>query len=411
MLHCISLVGSGSGRSGVLMSSNDTLATAFLQLRRWLFDEVLPLWHANGVDWENGGFHEKLDHDARMVASVPRRTRVVARQIYSFAAAGRMEWHGDWNSAVDHGALSLFEDCIKPDGLVISTYTVDKSATNQRFDLYDHAFALFALSELAQLSRYSDHAVSAASHMVKAMKECYLAPMGGWLDSDEGLNLLRSNPHMHLLEAFLALGSSTGMPCWLHEANRLVELALKLFVSPNTGALHEYFDLEWAPLADERGRIVEPGHQFEWSWLLRKWQAQTKLNNLPTENAAEKLCHIGENYGVTKVGLTIDELWDNLTPKVMTSRTWPQTERVKACLSQAELSTSTSTTRVWEDKAAQAIMGILRFAHPTGHRGLWYDRLLADGSAQIEPAPASSLYHIMCAAESTNNYLMQRQGC
>ena len=49
------------------------------------------------------------------------------------------------------------------------------------------------------------------------------------------------------------------------------------------------------------------------------------------------------------------------------------------------------------DKATQAIMGILRFAHPTGHRGLWYDRFLADGSVQIEPAPASSLYHIMCA--------------
>lgn len=390
------------------MSNSDTLAIAFLQLRRWLFDEALPLWHAQGVDWGNGGFHEKLDHDARAVAGIPRRTRVVARQIYSFAAAGRMGWHGDWNSAVDHGALSLFEDCIKSDGLVISTYTSDKSSTNQGFDLYDHAFALFALSELAQRGGYADHAANAASLMLKTMNVRYLAPMGGWLDSDEGLNLLRSNPHMHLLEAFLALGTSTGMPCWLDEANLLVKLALRFFVSPATGALHEYFDLEWSRLEDERGRIVEPGHQFEWSWLLRKWQAQTKLNDLAADAAAEKLCFIGENYGVTKAGLTFDELWDNLTPKLMTSRTWPQTERVKACLSQAEFATSRSTKRVWEDKATQAIMGILRFAHPTGHRGLWYDRFLADGSVQIEPAPASSLYHIMCAAEVTNDYLAQR---
>ena len=391
------------------MSNNDTLATAFLQLRRWLFDEVLPLWHAQGVDWEHGGFHEKLDHHAQAVAGIPRRTRVVARQIYSFAAAGRIGWLGEWKSAVDHGALSLFEDCIKSDGLVISTYTVDESSTNQGFDLYDHAFALFALSELAQHGRYANRATNAASLMLKTMNERYLAPMGGWLDSDEGLNLLRSNPHMHLLEAFLALGSSTGKPCWSDEANRLVKLALKFFVSPATGALHEYFDLGWAPLEGERGRIVEPGHQFEWSWLIRIWQAQTKWHDLATDAAAEKLCLIGENYGVTKAGLTFDELWDNLTPKEMTSRTWPQTERAKACLSQAEFATSTATRMVWEDKAAQAIMGILRFAHPTGHRGLWYDRLLADGSAQIEPAPASSLYHIMCAAEVTNDYLAQRQ--
>lgn len=391
------------------MSNNDTLATAFLQLRRWLFDEVLPLWHAQGVDWEHGGFHEKLDHHARAVAGIPRRTRVVARQVYSFAAAGRIGWLGGWKSAVDHGALSLFEDCIKSDGLVISTYTVDESSTNQGFDLYDHAFALFALSELTQHGRYANRATNAASLVLKTMNERYLAPMGGWLDSDEGLNLLRSNPHMHLLEAFLALGSSTGKPCWSDEANRLVKLALKFFVSPATGALHEYFDLEWSPLEGERGRIVEPGHQFEWSWLIRKWQAQTKSHDLATDAAAEKLCLIGENYGVTKAGLTFDELWDNLTPKVMTSRTWPQTERAKACLSQAEFATSTATRMVWEDKAAQAIMGILRFAHPTGHRGLWYDRLLADGSAQIEPAPASSLYHIMCAAEVTNDYLAQRQ--
>lgn len=385
------------------------LATAFLQLRCWLFDEVLPLWHAQGIDWENGGFHEKLDHDARMVANLPRRTRVVARQIYSFAAAGRMGWHGDWSSAVDHGAQSLFHDCIKPDGLVVSTYSADKKSINQSFDLYDHAFALFALSELAQRGNYSDRASNAASLMLKMMNRRHLAPKGGWLDSDEGINLLRSNPHMHLLEAFLALATSTGMACWLDEANRLVELSLKMFISPVTGALHEYFDLQWSPLSDERGQIVEPGHQFEWSWLLRQWQEKTKLSYLDTESVAEKLCHIGENCGVTKDGLVFDELWDNLAPKVMTSRTWPQTERVKACLSQAQIETSPSASEEWEGKAAQAIMSILRFAHPTGYQGLWYDRLLTDGSAKIEPAPASSLYHIMCAAEVTNNYLARRQ--
>jgi mannose/cellobiose epimerase-like protein (N-acyl-D-glucosamine 2-epimerase family) len=391
------------------MESSDTLTEAFAKLRGWLFEAVLPLWQAHGVDWENGGFHEKLEPDTRAVANVSRRTRVVARQIYSFAAAGRMGWSGDWCSAFEHGAKSLFEDCIRSDGLVVSTYTTENGIENQDFDLYDHAFALFALSELARSHQHSSRATTAAAHMLHVMNERFLAPKAGWLDSENGEMLLRSNPHMHMLEAMLALYAETGASIWLDEADRIVDTALRYFISPSTGALHEYFNLDWTFLADERGRIVEPGHQFEWSWLLRKWLAQSRIDDLNVQRAAEKLCHIGEEFGVAKSGLTIDELWDDLSPKVKTSRTWPQTERVKACLSEAKFAISTAAARQWEQKAAQAIMGILRFAHPNGCAGLWYDRLLADGSILIEPAPASSLYHIMCAAEVTHDYLAQHQ--
>jgi mannose/cellobiose epimerase-like protein (N-acyl-D-glucosamine 2-epimerase family) len=391
------------------MASSNMLAENFLKLRYWLFEAVLPLWQEHGVDWKNGGFHEKLGPDARFVVNVPRRTRVVARQIYSFAAAGRMGWSGDWQSAFEHGAKSLFEDCVRPDGLVVSTYTVENGVDNQEFDLYDHAFALFAFAELARCDRHAKLVTAAADRMLQAMNGRFLAPKAGWLDSENGENLLRSNPHMHMLEAMLALYAETGNSSWANEADKIVELALKHFISPDTGALHEYFDLDWKFMSDERGRIVEPGHQFEWAWLLRRWLTQSQIENVEVQAAAEKLCRIGEEYGVTQSGLTLDELWDDLTPKLTTSRTWPQTERVKACLSQAQLASSTCEARAWEDKAAEAIMGILRFAHPSGHKGLWYDRLKDDGTAHIEPSPASSLYHIMCAAETANDYLADKQ--
>ena len=389
------------------MVSFDLLARLFVQLRSWLFEDVLPLWQERGIDWEGGGFHEKLNADAQVVAGVPRRTRVVARQIYSFAAAGRLGWTGDWSSVVDHGAQSLFRDCIQSEGLVVSTYTLDDVPSNHAFDLYDHAFALFALSELAVRNGYEEQATNAATQMLDAMNRRFLAPKGGWLDAEGGEAILRSNPHMHLLEAMLALDRVIDNKCWIDEADGIVDLALKFFIAPSTDALHEYFDLDWTPYPDERGRIVEPGHQFEWSWLLRKWLVQTKNPLREAAVAAEKLCGIGEKYGVTAAGLVIDELWDDLNPKTNTSRTWPQTERVKACLKQAQLSTSVLSVRQWEANAAQAISGILRFAHKTGNKGLWYDRLLPDGRALIEPAPASSLYHIMCAADVTREYLTE----
>ena len=31
------------------------------------------------------------------------------------------------------------------------------------------------------------------------------------------------------------------------------------------------FDADWRPLAGLTGRLVEPGHQFEWAWLLERW--------------------------------------------------------------------------------------------------------------------------------------------
>lgn len=393
------------------MVGSDLLGQNFAQLQSWLFEDVLPLWQEQGVDWKRGGFHEKLDADARPIANVPRRTRVVARQIYSFAAAGRLGWTGDWNSVVDHGAQSLFKDCVQPDGLVVSTYERDDAPGNDAFDLYDHAFALFALSELVMRNQYEEQAANAAARMLGAMNGRFLAPKGGWLDAEGGEAILRSNPHMHMLEAMLALDRANASECWIAEADGIVDLALRFFIAPSTGALHEYFDLDWALYPDERGRIVEPGHQFEWSWLLRKWLLQTRNLVADVAVVAEKLCGNGEKYGVTTAGLAIDELWDDLTPKSNTSRTWPQTERVKACLKQAQLSTSATSVHQWEASAAQAINGIMNFAHRTGFKGLWHDRLSPDGRALLEPAPASSLYHIMCAAEVARDYLTEsRQG-
>ena len=71
----------------------------------------------------------------------------------------------------------------------------------------------------------------------------------------------RQNPHMHLLEALLALG-------WRAEADALVRLFHERFYDEKSGSLAELFDERWQPLATPEGRIVEPGHNFEWVWLL-----------------------------------------------------------------------------------------------------------------------------------------------
>src|SRR5919112_1614351 len=50
----------------------------------------------------------------------------------------------------------------------------------------------------------------------------------------------RQNPHMHLLEALLALHVATGEKNWLRRAGALVDLFKRRFSDPETGALIEF---------------------------------------------------------------------------------------------------------------------------------------------------------------------------
>jgi mannose/cellobiose epimerase-like protein (N-acyl-D-glucosamine 2-epimerase family) len=52
--------------------------------------------------------------------------------------------------------------------------------------------------------------------------------------------------------------------------------------------------------------------------------------------------------------------------------------------------------------AVRALCGLNLYLRPNG---LWHDKLDADGMPQAEPAPASSLYHIMAAGRQLRESL------
>lgn len=386
-------------------SARTLLATRFVEAQRWLFADALPFWASSGTDWSGWGFWEQFDPYGQRIEAVPRRTRVVARQIFSFMAAGRMGWDGDWRAVVDHGANALFGPCLRPDGLVVSSCDPSGRPLKADFDFYDHSFALFALAQLGQLAAYCDRAEAAALAMLDAMEARFAHPVAGFAEDDRHGVPLRANPHMHLLEACLAQAALPGAsPRWRDWSDRIVALAQSHFIQPDTGALHEFFDWQWRPMPDASGRLVEPGHQFEWSWLLRTWNSGA--GDAAVEATAARLCEIGETHGVNPHGITIDELWDDFAVRAATARTWPQTERLKACLIAAELAGEAQRRASWEAKATQALDAFQPF-FATQVSGLWHDRLDGDGVPIIAAAPASSLYHIVCALEYCDHYLIK----
>jgi mannose/cellobiose epimerase-like protein (N-acyl-D-glucosamine 2-epimerase family) len=51
-----------------------------------------------------------------------------------------------------------------------------------------------------------------------------------------------------------------------------------------------------------------------------------------------------------------------------------------------------------ERTALTAAEGLSHYLH-TSVPGLWHDKMRPDGTFVIEPSPASSLYHIVCAID------------
>jgi mannose/cellobiose epimerase-like protein (N-acyl-D-glucosamine 2-epimerase family) len=359
------------------------------RLSSWLCDAAYPLWSTRGVD-PAGGFHERLAQNGEPLAE-PRRSRVNPRQAYCFAVAPSLGWRGDAAALVKHGLDYWVARYRRPDGLFRTLVNADGSPRDDRALLYDQAFGLLAFNvasvgdACAQCER---QAFELLDLVLKHMKR-----RGAGFESGVPPSLpLQTNPHMHLFEAALAgceVCSESSL--WKPLADEIAELALSKFIDSSSGALHEFFDAEWKPAAGIEGRLVEPGHQFEWAWLLLRWghlkQGQAHAR---ARAAALRLIDIGEQHGVRN-GLAINSLLD-FSPHDAGARLWPQTERLKA----AALAARLTGEAPYFTMAADAADGLMRYLDcPVP--GLWRDRIDAHGKVLDEPAPASSFYHMVAA--------------
>lgn len=356
-------------------------------LKEWAAEVAYPLWWSKGADHEKGGFHEKLAMDGNPVV-LPKRARVQPRQIYSFAQGGTLGWKGDVKQAVRHGVDFYLAHYFKPDGLVRTLVAPDGAPLDETSAFYDQSFALFGLHSAHQALGVSQ--IDRARKLLARWVETHKHPVIGFEEAVPRVEPLCSNPHMHLFEASLAWADTDPEGPWRAQADEIAKLALTYFIDPRSGVLREFFDGNWQPMAGERGRLFEPGHQFEWAWLLLRWGGLS--GEKKATDAALRLIEIAETFGTDDRGVAFNSLFDDFTPHDKRARLWPQTERLKAHCLAAEV---TGKKEHW-DKAVEAARGLEKyFATPVA--GLWRDMLTPEGSFIEEPAPASSFYHIICA--------------
>jgi len=366
--------------------SLDDLAVFY---RCWLETAALPLWATLGCDHAGWGFHESLTQ-AGTPTGADRRARVQARQIYVFAEAGSRNWQGPWQSCVRHGLDGLEHYYLAPDGLIRALVTPEGHALDENQVLYDQAFAILAF---ARASSIEPDAEEKALRIVDVIEAKLAHPSSGFRENQD--EAFQSNPHMHLFEAALAWleADSAEHKRWRALADQIIELCLDRFIDPAGSFLREFFDADWRPAPGKAGTVVEPGHQFEWAWLIARYGRLT--NNTHCLDKALGLYAAGSK-GVDPVRqVTVDTLNDRLVPVTDRARLWPQTERLKAALILSEM-TDDPHAGLFRGDARAAALALKRYLD-TPVNGLWWDKMTANGSFENEPASASSFYHIIAA--------------
>lgn len=352
----------------------------------WLRLRALPLWSTVGLQ-EPQGFVEAMGQDGRAL-DLPRRSLVQARQIYVYAQAARLGWTGPWRRAVWAGLDALTRRFLNPDGTARALVAQDDEVLDPAARLYDHAFILLALAS-AKAAGHEDEALEGRATALRDRITSGALANGGF--REVGAHPYQANAQMHLLEAAMAWEEVGPEPAWSRLSDRIVDLALTRFIDAERGCLREFYDAEWNPASGEDGDLVEPGHQFEWAWLLTRYGLSRQRPEIIA--IARSLYAVGRAGVSERSGVAQDQLNVDGSLRSGRARLWPQTEWLKAALILGLQSRDGQRAALMDD-AATALRALWLYLTPDG---LWRDKRLPDGGFVDEAAPASSLYHIMAA--------------
>lgn len=381
------------------IASDVLLNDAVIKTRGWINTTISALVEA-ACDHRHGGYVERFDWRGAPLDPGFKRIRVTGRQTYVFAHAAIGGAPGA-HEAASHGTAFLKNHCLRDDRQFASRLATSGTMLDATADLYDIAFGLFAFAWWYQLSG-DTQAVEIAEASIAQLSNTMRSPSGrGFLAREGDVGPHQQNPHMHLFEAAIFLAAFTGSRKARMLADELFDLARSSLFDATTGTLSEFFDAEWQPDRRSGSIRIEPGHHYEWVWLLCRYG---ELAEEPEAFAiADRLFAFAQTHGHDPAtGLirdAVDPSGKVLAPDL---RIWPNTEYLKA---QVVMRERLGEGPGFDDAALTANLARI-FDHfltprPSGPAtvlpvGLWIDYLEAPSlNPKCDHVPASSMYHIM----------------
>ncbi|MBY9068529.1 AGE family epimerase/isomerase [Hyphomonas sp. WL0036] len=361
-----------------------------LRAHSWL-QSAFRTWSNVSWDHARGGFVEQLNPDGSPDFAALRRTRVQARQIFSFSRAlslGLVEPKAA-RTLIHDGLAYLNAHARHPEGGFVHRLTPDGQAEDSCRDLYDHAFVILAASEAYKVLGQPGYLDLAWEALAFINRQLRAAEGMGWHEAYPISLPRRSNPHMHLLEALLNLHAATGDANALSSADEIVNLFESRFFLTDVDVLGEAFDTGLYPVQRHSEMHFEPGHHYEWASLLALYD---RLRHRDTLSWRRRLIRKADLVGChPQSGLAMNEVRADGMALNMRHRVWHQLERLRAVILHTEVS--------FPGAPDQILAAIFKYYLDGMPEGTWRDEVDTSGQPTRQEIPASILYHFITAFE------------
>ena len=289
---------------------------------------------------DDGLFFEQLDSELTPQTELNRRLLVQCRLVVSLCTIS----HHQSSDRLLTVAEEAFQRTIEryyagpTKGWLFSLDPKGEPANTER-DLYAHTFVLLACAHLFKASNDLLYR-RIGEETLSFINSQFRADGGGFFEVlDDSLKPLgrirRQNPHMHLVEGCLAMFEASGSSTFLSVADEVIQLLQTKFMDHTSSTLREYFDDLLEP-SQSLGHIIEPGHHFEWSWLLRERLRVGQLSSeseMAVQYKALSRCLLDKGLSVgwdtTHPGIYDEVSYQGELIKT-SKRIWPLMEYVKA---------------------------------------------------------------------------------
>jgi mannose-6-phosphate isomerase len=364
------------------------LTALFASVQQHFQDVIVPLWQGPGWNADMALPYEALDAEYQPLPPQRYRAMACARQLYLFSSLiGQVPAAEERAAALFRSLQQHFHDAEHGGWF----YSVDPQGAplDQRKDLYTHAFILFACAHYWDKVREPlvESVLNAVLEVVAQRfasgDGLYEASLGrDWSSLESGP---LQNPLMHLAEAFLAT-LSVREDVAVQDA--LVELCTamqKRFIDPQHGVLME------KPLGAV-DNWFEPGHQFEWYFLL---ESSSLLRGSTLNASLERAFAFTEKLGVDQQTGAVRAMLDlepSGRPRDATQRIWAQAEYLRAL-----------TLR--PDSEAAVLRQLQALQQRFLHAGGWYECRDENGDVTRRDMPSTTPYHLATCYRGLVEYL------
>ncbi|MGE8435766.1 MAG: AGE family epimerase/isomerase [Pseudomonas palmensis] len=344
---------------------------------------IVPLWQGPGWNADMALPFEALDPQHRPLPVQRYRAMACARQLYLFSSRIEQPGAAERAAALLRTMQRHFHDAEHGGWF----YSIDAQGNplDRTKDLYTHAFIVFACAHYwgKVNEAMAESTLNAALEVVlerfateHGLYEASLAEDWSTLGSGP-----LQNPLMHLAEAFLATLSVRHDAVVQDALVNLTEAMQAHFIDPAHGVM----------LEKPRGAVdnwFEPGHQFEWFYLL---ESSPLLRGGALHGSLSRAFGYAEQQGV-KDGAVLAMLNVDGSVRDATQRIWAQAEYLRALA-------------LRPDSAGKVLAQLQALQQNFLHDGGWHECRDASGAVSRHDMPSTTPYHLATCLEGLQRAL------